>query len=507
MSAGAGSSYARRTDGGRGRALSAPHRDPQLIPEIPPEVPEVEVPEAADVETLYRRYRASIYTYLARMTGDAEEAKDLTQEVFLRAHRRLPQGTTAIYPRAWLFQIATYTCLDHFRRKRSRVTTQAAPDDLREQCATDPYEQSQAAAAVSESLRRMPARHRAAIILKDIYGLKHAEIAAAMDISEGAAQVLLHRARGEFRDVFLGLRPVATGCPIAHRLATDMVGADLTLDQRRELREHARTCPECGQRLLARRTPAGALGFLLVPHAIPRGLAPDLPTLLGAHAGPVTRHAASIPWLEAGSGGALRAAETAARLAGPLPDWSVSLTSKACALLLAVALAGAGHIGAAGFTDRPTSGDPPYETSSGATPDTEQQTPPGDVSATDKGARDWTVADARSGSGGARSTSWAVDPGPDRPVWGPTGAPGDAHEVRPAEGAMRVDAEAPRGAGESSPATAAGPLGPEAPIPDSPRPPVAGGGISVEEGGPVGGGDAGVDGPPAPGTTGGGRPG
>ena len=69
-------------------------------------------------EEVFRTYHTRIYNYVYRMVGNAEEASDLTQESFLKAYRALLRGEEPLNISAWLYRIASNTCLDVLRRRR-----------------------------------------------------------------------------------------------------------------------------------------------------------------------------------------------------------------------------------------------------------------------------------------------------------------------------------------------------------------------------------------------------
>jgi RNA polymerase sigma-70 factor (ECF subfamily) len=100
-------------------------------------------------------------------------------------------------PKAWLFSIARTVYLDDVRRRARRPVlveerdTAAAPT-------SDPVEQD----AIERALGRLPERQRTALLLSDRVGLAGSEVAFALGISEGAARVLVHRARQGFRLAF-----------------------------------------------------------------------------------------------------------------------------------------------------------------------------------------------------------------------------------------------------------------------------------------------------------------
>src|ERR1035437_336307 len=72
-------------------------------------------------ERLYADYHAAIYNLCARIVGDREEAKDLTQEVFIKAFNQLPEAEAEpLKLRPWLYRVATNACLNHLRARKPR---------------------------------------------------------------------------------------------------------------------------------------------------------------------------------------------------------------------------------------------------------------------------------------------------------------------------------------------------------------------------------------------------
>jgi RNA polymerase sigma-70 factor (ECF subfamily) len=118
------------------------------------------------------------------------------QDTFVRATRALG-GYRGGSPKAWLFSIARTVFLDDTRR-RARRPVLVREQDSAAAPVSDPVEQE----VIERALSRLPERQRTALVLSDRVGLTGSEIAAALGISEGAARVLLHRARHSFRVVY-----------------------------------------------------------------------------------------------------------------------------------------------------------------------------------------------------------------------------------------------------------------------------------------------------------------
>src|SRR4051812_43010221 len=160
-------------------------------------------------EELVRVTYADTYTLAYRLTGDEEDARDVTQETYLRAFRGLRRFRGGAQFTTWLYRITANCASTHLgRRTRHRheeLHDDLAVDDLRP--AHDPVARAEHGALrerLDVALRALPPRLRAVVVLRDIYDLPHEAIAAELGISESAAKVRLHRARRKLRDdVFL----------------------------------------------------------------------------------------------------------------------------------------------------------------------------------------------------------------------------------------------------------------------------------------------------------------
>ena len=142
---------------------------------------------------LYGRHTAAVYGLLYRLVGRDADASDLMQETWLRAVRHLTlfRGQSAF--RTWLTGIAL-NCYREWRRRHAR-DAEMADADARPALLHDADE----AAAIAQILARIPAEHREAIVLHDIEGFTHEEIAAALEIEPGTSKSRLSRARRAFR--------------------------------------------------------------------------------------------------------------------------------------------------------------------------------------------------------------------------------------------------------------------------------------------------------------------
>jgi RNA polymerase sigma-70 factor (ECF subfamily) len=159
---------------------------------------------------VYASYSQAVYNVCARILGDREEARDVTQEVFLTAFSRPPTVSDDVRLKAWLFRVATNACLN---LKRGRRPARGSADVAAIPAAGDAYEQARSASLIELSLAEMNPRYRAALVLKDLQGLETTELASVMEVSRANADVLVHRARAAFRTVYTRLAGEGTVAP------------------------------------------------------------------------------------------------------------------------------------------------------------------------------------------------------------------------------------------------------------------------------------------------------
>jgi RNA polymerase sigma-70 factor (ECF subfamily) len=162
-------------------------------------------------DRLYREYHGSIYNLCARVLGDREEAKDVTHDVFLKAIRQLPDAGEDLPLRPWLYRVATNTCFDALRRRRTRGDDPLAVE--RAAAPIDEYERAHDAALIEQTLAGLNERYRTALVLRDLHGLQPLEIAAVLDVPRGTADVVVHRAREAFQKGFAALAGAEATAP------------------------------------------------------------------------------------------------------------------------------------------------------------------------------------------------------------------------------------------------------------------------------------------------------
>jgi RNA polymerase sigma-70 factor, ECF subfamily len=154
-------------------------------------------------QRLYDDQHAAIYNLCARILGDREEAKDVTQDTFITAFSNPPAATDAVKMRPWLYRVATNACFNRLRSRSKLGGDGAALDGVPD--GVDGYQRAETVALVEATLGELSVRYRTALVLRDLHGLPPAEIAEVMAVSRPAADVLVHRARGAFKAAFARL--------------------------------------------------------------------------------------------------------------------------------------------------------------------------------------------------------------------------------------------------------------------------------------------------------------
>jgi RNA polymerase sigma factor (sigma-70 family) len=157
--------------------------------------------DVAAFEALYRQHVGRVHGVIVRLVGGAGvRADDLTQEAFVRAWQALPGFRFEAAFSTWLHRLAVNTALMELRRRRSR------PQDDGDDAAFDllgTADSAGHATALSMDLERavasLPPRARAVLVLYDVEGWKHEEIAAELGMAVGSSKAQLHRARGLLR--------------------------------------------------------------------------------------------------------------------------------------------------------------------------------------------------------------------------------------------------------------------------------------------------------------------
>ncbi len=151
---------------------------------------------------LVRRHQSVVYRSCYRILGDREDARDASQEAFIRAYRKLDtfRGHSAF--RTWILRVAMNVSLNELDRRKLPRTDIALAEDLPGSEAPETeLMKSEAAAQLHKALQLVQHNHRAAIVLRDLEGLTYRETAESLGIAEGTAKSWVHRGRERLKEL------------------------------------------------------------------------------------------------------------------------------------------------------------------------------------------------------------------------------------------------------------------------------------------------------------------
>ena len=153
-------------------------------------------------------YQERVYWLAYHILQDAEEAKDIAQEAFLRVYRSLHRFSLEQSFYTWLYQIVVNLCIDHFRRQKRKGTLSL--EELPEpewECLSPSLGEEELTQKVEKVLARIPPKYRIVLYLRDVEGLTSKEISKIIGASHTTTRWRLHQARQMFRSEWEKLFP------------------------------------------------------------------------------------------------------------------------------------------------------------------------------------------------------------------------------------------------------------------------------------------------------------
>jgi RNA polymerase sigma-70 factor (ECF subfamily) len=168
--------------------------------------------DADRFETLVGRYQTRLFRFICRYTRDPEDARDLTQDVFVKVYGALDSFDPRYRFSTWLFRIAGNAAIDHLRRRKTRGLPLELPvDEDGEVRSVDPREErpdplealtrQRLRNAIDDAIERLPDDYRELISLRHYGELPYEEIAELKGMPLGTVKNKLFRARQALRDL------------------------------------------------------------------------------------------------------------------------------------------------------------------------------------------------------------------------------------------------------------------------------------------------------------------
>jgi RNA polymerase sigma-70 factor (ECF subfamily) len=161
---------------------------------------------------LMNRHKSTVLRLAFHLTGNRDDAEDLTQECFLRLYQALPQFDAALPFKPWFYKIATNVCLRHLsQRKRmpTFVPLRTQRDESEEVGEEEVPDESlsvegevlsrEMRQVVLSAVNDLPTKYRIVVVLRYLEDLPYAEIAKILGIEVNAVEVRMHRAKEMLR--------------------------------------------------------------------------------------------------------------------------------------------------------------------------------------------------------------------------------------------------------------------------------------------------------------------
>ena len=219
--------------------------------------------DEAAFRQIHDRYRAALLRFATRILRDGATAEDVVQEALWRAHRALRRDDRPMNLRPWLYRLVRNCCLDELGRVRTDCVDLYAidGDDLAAAPRDEPptaYERRADLRQLLEDLGALPARHRHALVRRELDGLTHRQLASELNITPSAARVVVYRARVALMKV---IDERSTSC---EAVRTNLIESH---DARRrasaQTHRHLARCPECREFRTTLRSTRRAMAILL----------------------------------------------------------------------------------------------------------------------------------------------------------------------------------------------------------------------------------------------------
>lgn len=169
----------------------------------------VESGDTRVLDVLLSRHESRVFGIAYRILGNRPDALDATQDVFLTVFRKARTFRHESAFTTWLYRLTTNACHDIGRRKARTPVPSEIPIDAQDHSAGDPSTRL----AVEQALRSLPADQRAAVAMRDLYGLSYEEIAGATGVAVGTVKSRIARARLRLTELLAESQGTGTSVP------------------------------------------------------------------------------------------------------------------------------------------------------------------------------------------------------------------------------------------------------------------------------------------------------
>jgi RNA polymerase sigma-70 factor (ECF subfamily) len=151
------------------------------------------------MEALYTAHSGRVYTVVRRLVGDDHLAEDVSQDAWVRAFEKLGSFRGDAAFGTWMHRLAVNTALNRLRRRGRRPEVESAAEPPL--AAPDADERILSQRVLGQALDRLPDGYRQVLVMHDVEGMTHEEIADRLGVAVGTSKSQLHKARARMRDL------------------------------------------------------------------------------------------------------------------------------------------------------------------------------------------------------------------------------------------------------------------------------------------------------------------
>jgi RNA polymerase sigma-70 factor (ECF subfamily) len=156
--------------------------------------------DAGSREALYHRFKRRVYALAVRIVGPID-AEEVAQEAFIRIFRGLPKFRGDAALATWIYRLAVNAALSHRSRRATAAPPEATDGADAEGSVPPAHGDAVLRARIERALARLPVGYRTVIVLHDVEGLEHEEVAQILGCHVGTSKSQLHKARARLREM------------------------------------------------------------------------------------------------------------------------------------------------------------------------------------------------------------------------------------------------------------------------------------------------------------------
>ena len=170
-------------------------------------------------ELLVRKYKMAVFNTIYSIIGNAQEADDIAQEVFLKVYTKVGSFKGKSSFSTWLYRVTVNRCVDELRKRNNRIISYETEFDEEEKLRlrdilagkegniTEGLIKEELEVIVQKAMNSLPEKDRVILTLKEIEGLSYNEISKIMKISLDKVKIWLFRARQKLKEKLAFLYP------------------------------------------------------------------------------------------------------------------------------------------------------------------------------------------------------------------------------------------------------------------------------------------------------------